>query len=296
MLNATAAASENDFEPVEATLDSPAPTESSGVSDTQQPPVSRNATNRNPGRLLFSTFVVLLSVLLFGAAVFMSGLFFLPERYTDYSLLNTIKQQTLEALATSNNVGEPALEPKQIAETPAAPPVPAPIDPALLGSVRALEIKIAHLEKLRYEDSKAFGVLTDDNHALHTTILEQQKRIDSLKRNVGTIANQLPTLVDGQSTLKNRLVSLTNLVLANEQTLASINKQREGHPPFILLSIDEWGNADSAVLELQGEISTASPGDILAGWRIKKLAKPNCVYVSRVGPGGPGDVKLCAEL
>lgn len=56
--------------------------------------------------------------------------------------------------------------------------------------------------------------------------------------------------------------------------------RREG-PAFSLLSIDRWGGEESAVLDLDGRITTASVGDSRAGWTLRSIHRPGCIDVER---------------
>jgi Na+-transporting methylmalonyl-CoA/oxaloacetate decarboxylase gamma subunit len=56
---------------------------------------------------------------------------------------------------------------------------------------------------------------------------------------------------------------------------------KPARPAFNLLSIDRWGDRDSVVLELDGQVATASVGDIRAGWSLKAI-RSGCVEVERI--------------
>jgi len=60
---------------------------------------------------------------------------------------------------------------------------------------------------------------------------------------------------------------------------------RRGGPAFSLLSIDQWGGEESAVLDLNGRITTASVGDSRAGWTLLSIRRSGCIDIERESDG-----------
>ncbi|VAW60972.1 hypothetical protein MNBD_GAMMA08-312, partial [hydrothermal vent metagenome] len=118
------------------------------------------------------------------------------------------------------------------------------------------------------------------------------EKMDKLNRLVNSINNKsLKNINDEISILKNKLTSVSKSVSSNQNRIYRFTKKHPNRPPFILLSIDQWGNNYSAVLELNGESSTASVGDVRAGWRISEIIKPNCITAIRLSDANK--TKIC---
>ncbi len=125
----------------------------------------------------------------------------------------------------------------------------------------------------------------------YQTALNGYKRIvdeQSIKLNqfdemfTGIRQQSITPLSNQVAALKKKLSDLNNIVGKNKSHINRFTKKGPSRPPFLLLSVDEWGNQLSAVLELNGRQSIASEGDIRAGWKINQILKPNCIRAVRL--------------
>lgn len=99
------------------------------------------------------------------------------------------------------------------------------------------------------------------------------------------------------SALKDLVASQSKKITALSSKAKKKVAKRRILPPFTLLSIDQWGNKNSAVLEMsisgETETSIANIGDIHAGWRIASINLPDCIKVIRLSDGIA--TNLCRE-
>ncbi len=166
-------------------------------------------------------------------------------------------------------------------------------------------------------DMDALPVEVIDDEA----IVKLGESFDDLARNVGAVNLDINKAKDARLSLseqinnnhiltaslkndlndiKEEMSVLTNLVASQSKKLSVLslkaNKKvakRRIQPPFTLLSIDQWGSENSAVLEISGATSIASIGDVRAGWRIASINLPACIKAMRLSDGIVAD--LCRE-
>ncbi len=89
--------------------------------------------------------------------------------------------------------------------------------------------------------------------------------------------------------LKDLVASQSKKITALSSKAKKKVAKRKIRPPFTLLSIDQWGNKSSAVLEIsisgKTETSIVNIGDIHAGWRIASISLPACIKAVRLSDG-----------
>jgi uncharacterized protein YoxC len=109
----------------------------------------------------------------------------------------------------------------------------------------------------------------------------QVRRLSDELKDVNAALHELVSTVDELSV---RLAAQDEQVNKLSQRFERVRKASRSHnaiPAFSLLSIDRWGGRDSAVLDLNGQITTASVGDSRAGWTLQAIRRPGCIDVER---------------
>lgn len=121
---------------------------------------------------------------------------------------------------------------------------------------------------------------------------QQVIRIDQLK--VGfdeIITTRIPALASANGVFEQKLDSVSAGVQQNKERIIKALKHKRETPPFLLLSVDEWGGSVSAAINMAGSVTTVSVGDVHAGWVINRIER-SCIYVSRPDIK---EIKICVS-
>jgi uncharacterized protein YoxC len=121
--------------------------------------------------------------------------------------------------------------------------------------------------------------------------LIQSSDPDVINKDVQRISEELSSLAVSLNELVSSVDELAVRLSAQEGKITKLSSRfkssrkatstKHVRPSFSLLSIDRWGDRYSAVVELDGLITTASIGDIRAGWALMAIDS-SCIDVERV--------------
>ncbi len=125
----------------------------------------------------------------------------------------------------------------------------------------------------------------DDRLSLNEKINNNNDAIDSINNSLSGIQEEVAKLHALYASLSSLAKKTAVLSLKAKKKVT----KRAIRPPFTLLSIDQWGNKNSAVLETstsgETETSIVNIGDIRAGWRIASINFPACIKAVRLSDG-----------
>jgi archaellum component FlaC len=163
--------------------------------------------------------------------------------------------------------------------TPVTPVEHVRDDVADKDSVERLDKNIHTLEQTLQQTSTLVTKQRDAVARQGSSIQEVAARLEQSRALITEYARQVVAL-------KERLATLEAHVGQNSDQLRQIKtkatRKRQARPAFQLLSIDQWGDRDSVVLELQDTTTVAAVGDTRAGWSIQSIQRPNCIGVIRL--------------
>jgi hypothetical protein len=121
-------------------------------------------------------------------------------------------------------------------------------------SMMEFRSSIARLDQRQAQSDSERKVLleqTTDHQARLEQISSDIEKIHALLRTQGAALDQMNAVIKEQ-----------------ERVLGQMQRERALMPPFVLLSVDDWGKQRHAVLELDGVTTLARPGEVRAGWRV----------------------------
>lgn len=120
-------------------------------------------------------------------------------------------------------------------------------------------------------------------------ISDNVKLLDMTQMKLGELSSAQSNINDQLGEVKTEISRTSSDSLGISRAIHSIEKQIKRQkkkkrnkvlgPPFKLVSIDRWGDTDTAVLEMSGRTTSAIVGDRKAGWKIKAIRKPGCISV-----------------
>ncbi|MEN8168121.1 MAG: hypothetical protein ABFR65_11675, partial [Pseudomonadota bacterium] len=163
--------------------------------------------------------------------------------------------------------------------TPMTPVEHARNDVADKGSVERIDENIQTLEQTLQQTSTLVTKQRDAVARQGSSIQEVVTRLEQSRALIAEYSSQIDAL-------NQRIATLEAHVGKNSERLRQIRtkatRKRQARPAFQLLSIDQWGDRDSAVLELQDTTTVVAVGDTRAGWSIQSIQRPNCIGVIRL--------------
>lgn len=118
------------------------------------------------------------------------------------------------------------------------------------------------------------SVADQERKALQEKTTHQQARGDQL----GSDIAQIHALLSSQGNLLEQLKSTLD---KQDTILGQLQRERASVPPFVLLSVDDWGKQRHAVIEMDGMTSLARPGEVRAGWRVVSVL-PDRIHLVRL--------------
>ncbi len=161
------------------------------------------------------------------------------------------------------------------------------VDDTIISELVEMDKKISDLVS-------SVELVSNDNAVLKSYDNHIENQIGSIEKSLKSIndttINEMAIKLD---VLAVNLDKLTKSVNYNKNKIHKITKLRPNRPPFMLLSIDQWNGVSSAVIELNGESTQTTIGDIRAGWRISSFIRPNCINVVRLSDSEKA--KVCRD-
>lgn len=141
----------------------------------------------------------------------------------------------------------------------------------------------------------------EDFNSINSRLDEQASGISQLNETVAQLKNEEFIAFHKQiAEVTLELANIKHLVNKQYAELKKENKRKTTatnrlpvKPPFILVSIDVWGNQENAVLLMQGKTSFAQIGDERAGWKIIRISRPDCIVTESVNFNK--QIKLCKK-
>lgn len=159
------------------------------------------------------------------------------------------------------------------------------------GAASALPIE----EDALISDGAILVKLSDSFEILTRNVDQINLGIGQAKDDRSLLSEEIKRSLILVSSLRNDLIDLKKEMSALSDTVATQSKKitqtfspkkkpikRSVRPPFTLLSIDQWGGKNSAVIGISNKTLITNVGDIRSGWRIDSINHPDCIRVVRV--------------
>jgi uncharacterized coiled-coil protein SlyX len=144
-------------------------------------------------------------------------------------------------------------------------------------SIESLDSRVRNVEDELNNTLPAIRASMTDSQSQDVAV----RRLSDELQDVTSTLHELVSTVDELSIRLAAQDEQLNKLSQRFERVRNASRSHNAIPAFSLLSIDRWGGSDSAVLDLNGQITTASVGDSRAGWTLQAIRRPGCIDVER---------------